>query len=102
MSENIDDMSKLLELGANTPDHEMTISHIAKTAVPGILGMIAATLEQAVPNLDGKDPLSAERYIHLADKLSEVAARLHKLGEASRTTAQYLEIVKQQKTGDTQ
>ena len=55
-----------LELVANSFEHEMLISTAAKSTVPGLLGMVAASLEQAIPLVAGPDPLNAERYIHLA------------------------------------
>lgn len=81
-----------LQLSANTPDHEILISVASKSTVPGILGMVAQALEQAIPKVNGEDPLAAERYVHLADKLSEVAVRLHKLGEDSRAAAQNFQL----------
>ena len=75
------------DIKPNTGDHEKVISEAAKSMVAGVLDMGAVALTAAIPKVGTDDPLAAERYVHLADTLSSIAARLYEVGERSRLVA---------------
>jgi hypothetical protein len=78
----------LLTEQPNTAEHEDSVARLAKLMVPVVLDAIAGALAKGIPLAHGSDPLSSERYVHLADKLSQVAERLYELGERSRLRAE--------------
>lgn len=62
-----------------TEPKSLEFAGAAKYVASACVDMAAAALSAAVPHVDGKDPLHAERYLQVADKLSEVADRLFRL-----------------------
>lgn len=72
----------------NSGDHERALSDSAKNIVGGCMDLTAMALNACTEKVGGEDPLSAERYIHLADKLSQIAERLYTVGEKARANAE--------------
>ena len=73
----------------NTAEHDATISATCKMLVPRVLNLCDLALKQAATTngITNNDPLRAEKYIYLVDRLSEAADRLYKLGESAKRTA---------------
>ena len=76
----------------NTAQHEQYISEGAKSMVGGLLDLCAAQMNAAIERIKEaqKDPLSAERFIHNADKLLLMADQAYDLGEKARNNAIHL------------
>jgi hypothetical protein len=72
----------------NTGDHERAISDGAKGIAAGAIDLVATALNACIEKVGSDDPLSAERYIHLADLLSQIAERLYNVGELARGNAE--------------
>ncbi len=76
------------EIHTNTGDHERAISDAAKGIAAGAIDLMATALNACIEKVGGDDPLSAARYIHLADTLSQIAERLYHVGERARGNAE--------------
>jgi hypothetical protein len=88
-AEGMSEQAKPSDPRTNTGQHEQIIADASKTIVAGATAMAAACLDEAMVKLRDKphDPLHAEKFIHLADRLTEIAARCYDIGERSRETA---------------
>jgi hypothetical protein len=62
-------------------DFDEALAGISRSMAGGLITLTADALDRVRPRLTAEDPLSAERFVHLADKLSEMAVRLYALGE---------------------
>jgi hypothetical protein len=68
----------------NTRAHEEELSASCKAITAATINMMVDALTAAEGKVASADPLHAERYLHLADKLSDIATRMYALGERAR------------------
>lgn len=70
------------DLKPGNAEWDKTIAEAAKGMVGGLLALVGVALDKATPLVNSEDPLSAERYVHLAEKLSDLAVTMDRLSKS--------------------
>jgi hypothetical protein len=72
----------------NTMDHEEGLAKFGKALAHASMDICATMLARASDRLEKspQDPLSCERYVSVANQLSEIAARMYDLAERANIT----------------
>lgn len=67
----------------NTPEHEDGLATFGKALAHVSMDICEKMLRHAGDRLEEspEDPLSCERYVHVANQLSEIATRMYELAE---------------------
>ena len=70
----------------NTEAHEESLAKFGKALSAASMHLCSTMLEAASVTIIGapKDPLSAEKYIFVANQLAESATKMYELGERAR------------------
>lgn len=70
----------------NTAAHEEMVAKFGKLLSAASMHICSTMLEKAdeVISASPKDPLSAEKYIFVANQLAEIATKMYDLGERAR------------------
>ncbi len=76
----------------NTVDHELLLSDMAKSMTEGLLQLSSIVMDSVVKDFD-KDtthPAALEQRVKMAERMSDMAVKMHTLGESARIIAKGL------------
>ncbi len=69
------------DIDLDSEEYRETVRLTVNGIVGGCLSLCTVALEASSSRITEQDPLSAERYVHLADRLSDIAVKLNALSK---------------------
>lgn len=74
-------MSNEKMLNPGSPEWRSEVSRVTLSMVGGLITLTGEVMDKAVPRITGDDPSAAEKYLRLADIMSDMAVKLSSLSE---------------------